>query len=56
MNRPNFDPRLEYTAVRLRNCWAIKPKGCLGTCGWTNGIPWIVWYTKRKPDHIQEEK
>ena len=45
----------DLVAVRLRTCWAIRPRGALGTCGWINGEPWTVWYTKRKPAHIPEE-
>lgn len=51
----NLDPRLEWTATRLRDCWAIRPRGALGTCGWVNGIAWQVVYTKRKPAHISVE-
>lgn len=47
--------KLEYTATRLRNVWAIRPKGALGTCGWINGIPWTVTYLKHKPASIVEE-
>ena len=31
--------RLE--AIRLRNCWAVKPLGQLGTCGYYP-YPWTV--------------
>jgi len=37
-------PDLE--AVKLRESWAIKPKGTLGTCGWIDGKPWSVIYVK----------
>ena len=50
-----LDPRFTWTATRLRNCWAIRPKGALGTCGWINGIPWQVVYVKHKPANISEE-
>jgi hypothetical protein len=46
----------DLVATRLRECWAIRPRDALGTCGWINGEPWTVWYTKRKPAHIPEEK
>jgi hypothetical protein len=46
---------IEYTAVRLRNCWAIRPAGALGTCGWIDGVPWTVQYVKRKPVGMREE-
>lgn len=52
----NLDPQFNWTAIRLRNCWAIRPQGTVGTCGWINGKPWQVVYTKRKPAHIPEEK
>ena len=51
----NLNPQFEWTATRLRNCWAIRPKGTCGTCGWINGVPWQVVYTKRKPVHIPVE-
>ena len=43
-------------ATRLRTCWAIKPVGALGTCGWINGKPWTVQYVKVKPANIPECK
>ena len=46
----------DLVAVRLRNCWAIKPRNTVGTCGWIDGKPWMVKYTTRKPAHIPEEK
>ena len=47
---------MKYEATRLRTCWAIRPAGCLGTCGWINGRPWTVEYRKNKPAHIPEAK
>ena len=30
-------------ATRLRdNKWAVRPKGCLGTCGWHEGVAWTA--------------
>lgn len=46
----------DLTATRLRQCWAIKPRGMCGTCGWIDGVPWTVEYVKHKPAHIPEEK
>ena len=35
----------EYEATHLRgNLYAVRPKGCLGTCGWKNSIAWTVQY------------
>ena len=32
-------------ATHLRdNRWAVRPIGCLGTCGWRNGVAWTVIY------------
>ena len=47
---------MELTATKLRNGWAIRPKGALGTCGWIDGKAWTVWYVKKKPSTIPEEK
>lgn len=34
-------------ALHLRgNLWAVRPKGCLGTCGWKDGKPWTVQYVR----------
>ena len=46
----------DLVAVRLRNCWAIRPRSACGTCGWIDGVPWEVEYVKHKPTHIPEEK
>jgi hypothetical protein len=35
--------KLEATHLR-GNRWAVRPEGCLGTCGWRNGKFWIVAY------------
>jgi hypothetical protein len=47
---------MKLEATRLRNCWALRPVGALGTCGWINGVPWTVQYVKHKPNHIPEVK
>ena len=44
-----------YTATRLRDCWAIRPKGVCGTCGWVNGVAWTVKYVKRLPIGMEVE-
>jgi hypothetical protein len=42
-------PKLE--AVHLRdNRWAVRPVGCLGTCGWINGVPWTVCYVNARSE------
>jgi hypothetical protein len=46
---------MEITATRLRRGWALRPKGCLGTCGEVNGKLWTVKYVSNKPAHIKEE-
>jgi len=46
---------MTLTATRLRDCWAIRPKGCLGTCGWINGAGWEVKYVKRLPYGMEIE-
>lgn len=36
---------MEYEADHLRsNRYAVRPKGCLGTCGWKDGVAWDVVY------------
>lgn len=37
---------MELEATELRECWAVKPKGQLGTCGWIDGIGWEVVFVK----------
>lgn len=32
-------------ATQLRNCWAVRPAGQLGTMGW-HPHPWTVVYVK----------
>lgn len=46
---------MKWTAVRLRTCWALRPAGELGTCGWVNGVPWTVRYVTRLPAGIEIE-
>ena len=36
---------MKLEATRLNNCWAIRPEGALGTCGWIGGKPWTVVYS-----------
>ena len=36
---------MELEATRLRNCWAIRPKGQLGSMGWYPK-PWAVQFVK----------
>jgi len=43
---------MKMYATRLRNCWAIRPVGALGTCGWINGKPWTVQYVTKLPRGI----
>lgn len=45
-----------YTATKLREGWAIRPKGkgC-GTCGFINGIGWTVKYVKHLPKGMEIE-
>ena len=34
---------INYVAENLRdNRWVVRPGGCLGTCGWIDGIPWTA--------------
>lgn len=37
--------KLEATLLR-DNQYAVRPAGCLGTCGWLAGVPWSVIYVK----------
>ena len=39
--------KLEATELRGGK-YAVRPEGCLGTCGWHNGVPWTVFYTKAR--------
>jgi len=45
---------MKLDATRLREKWAIRPIGAIGTCGWIDGVPWTVSYVKRKPMNIPE--
>ena len=36
---------VELEATRLRNEWAVRPKGQLGTCGFSP-CPWTVQYVR----------
>ena len=36
---------MTYDATLLRTGrYAVHPVGCLGTCGWVNGVAWQVRY------------
>lgn len=37
----------ELEATELCNCWAVKPKGQLGTCGFYP-VAWVVAYVKAR--------
>lgn len=44
---------IELEAIHLRdNRYAVRPKGCLGTCGWISykdaSIPWTVTYVNAR--------
>jgi hypothetical protein len=45
---------VKLEATKLRKGWAIRPEGCLGTCGWIESKPWTVKYVSHKPAHIPE--
>ena len=49
--------KLEATELRGGR-YAVRPEGCLGTCGSHNGVPWTVFYTKArsKEDAIRRAK
>ena len=33
----------KYSATQIRpGYYAVRPWGCLGTCGWNQGQPWTV--------------
>ena len=39
----------EFEATHLRyNHYAVRPTGCLGTCGWKNGRAWTVCYVNAR--------
>ncbi len=39
--------QVKLDAIHLRDgVWAVRPEGCLGTCGWVNGQPWTVQYIR----------
>ena len=46
MNKKLFDSGIKLEAVRLRDCWAVRPEGAIGTHGNTNGVPWTVMYVR----------
>jgi len=45
MNAIPIQIPIEYEATPLRDRrWAVRPRGALGTCGWTHGTYWSVIY------------
>lgn len=38
---------LEATPLRDGR-FAVRPKGCLGTCGWKGGMAWSVIYVRAR--------
>ena len=51
MNRSNLDKFDELEATHLRDRrYAVRPKGCLGTCGWHNGIAWQVVFVNARSE------
>ena len=44
---------MKLVATRLRNCWVIRPAGCVGTCGWINGVGWTAQFVTRLPPGIE---
>jgi hypothetical protein len=47
--------KIVWTATRLRDCWVVRPKGAVGTGGWSP-VPWTAWYTKRLPKGMEVEE
>ena len=47
--------KVVWTATRLRDCWVLRPKGQLGTMGWSP-IPWTAVFVKRLPKGMEVEK
>lgn len=43
---------MKLDATRLRNGWAIRPVGCLGTHGSVDGQLWTVQYVDKLPENI----
>lgn len=43
--------KIDLYAIKLRDCWAVRPKNKLGTCGWlNNGEFWEIVYIRRARD------
>ena len=38
---------IELEATKLRECWAVRPRGACGTCGWYPRA-WTVVYVKAR--------
>ena len=51
-NEGRSEMKIVWVATRLRDCWVIRPKGSLGTCGFYP-VPWTAWYTKRLPKGME---
>lgn len=37
---------MTYEITQLGNSVCVRPEGCLGTCGWIQGIPWQAQFFK----------
>lgn len=46
------EKEIVWVATRVRNGYWIRPKGSLGTCGWSP-VPWTAWFTKRLPKGME---
>lgn len=46
---------MKLTATKLRDCWAIRPKGRIGMSGWVDGVPWTVRFVKQLPYGMEIE-
>ena len=42
----------ELEAAQLRQCYVIRPKGCLGTFGWKNNKPWTALFIATIPQGV----
>lgn len=46
---PEGEWQLEATHLRDRR-YAVRPKGCLGTCGWIGDFAWTVVYVNARSE------